>query len=194
MANVTVIQRYGEQLLVQFDDGTRKLAYPANGLWIVSSGTSGPQPGNGLINPWKDYPVTGTWEDHSTYSFGGTDYPLAYGTDIIAPASGTIVGQGWVGSAGRVTDLILDTPVERHTPPSPILMNGSYVEAQGPMVRIRFQHLAEWGNNGHVNQGDLFGCKSGASADGVDYGGDIHLHVHGYDANDNRLDWVKFAP
>ncbi|WP_146076764.1 hypothetical protein [Rathayibacter tritici] len=145
-------------------------------------------------NPWADYRITGTWREHAEYSQGGIDYPLAYGTDLVAPAAGTLrtsggsgeFAAGWVGTAGRRSILILDTPINRvlaaeSVPP----------EAAGPMVAIVVQHQAQFGSAGHKEVGEYIG-KSGASVDGNDNGGDTHLHVHGLDAQGRRVDMTKF--
>ncbi|MCP2324180.1 hypothetical protein HDA40_002687 [Hamadaea flava] len=147
-----------------------------------------------LNNPFAGWPVTGSWEDHASYSAGGTDYPLSYNTALPAPASGTLEYRGWVDSGGRRSVLWLDTPFNRVLPKSGTLMNGSSYEANGPIVGVVFQHQASVRPNGHYGQGAIVGY-SGASAspgDG-DYGGDIHLHIHGVDAAGNRVDFTKFV-
>lgn len=146
-------------------------------------------------NPWAGYPVTGSWADHGSYSAGGVDYPLGYGTTLVAPAAGTLrisggsgeFAAGWVGSAGRRSILELDAPIGRLDPAE------SYPpEAAGPMVAVVVQHQSEFGTAGPVVEGAPMGT-SGASANGADYGGDVHLHVHGLDAAGNRLDFTKFC-
>ena len=144
-----------------------------------------------MYNPYTAYRVTGTWEDHASYSEGGTDYPLGYGTPLYAPASGRLVNNGWVGSAGRRATLYLDTPVARAVPASTTVMYGGTREGTGNMHAIVFQHAKGYLGDGHYYQGDLIGF-SGASANGVNYGGDVHLHTHGLDAGGSRVDWLKF--
>jgi len=126
-------------------------------------------------NPFDISTITGTWEDHASYSLGGEDFPLAYGTTIYAPAAGTwrVTGgtgefkAGWVGSAGLRGILELTSPI-------------------GDMVAIAFQHLSDVGFAGPKaeQQGLAF---SGASANGKLRGGDVHLHVHGLTANGTRV-------
>lgn len=152
-------------------------------------------PGSGPIyNPWSSYPITGSWQDHMSYSLGGIDYPLGYGTPIAAPAAGTLhvydgsgeYQTGWVGSAGRRSILYLDQPFTRTNP---------YLEqneGSGQMVAIVFQHQSQFGVAGqHYAEGDIVGY-SGASANGSDYGGDVHLHVHGLNSAGQRVDFLNF--
>jgi hypothetical protein len=133
------------------------------------------------FNPWSGYRMSGTWQDHMSYSLGGEDYPLGYGTGLKAPASGTLrtsggsgeLAAGWIGSAGRRSILTLDQPL-------------------GEMAHIVFQHQAEFGTNGkHYNEGEILG-KSGASANGKDYGGDTHLHVHGLTSGGRRVPFTQY--
>lgn len=133
------------------------------------------------FNPWSGYRMSGTWQDHMSYSLGGEDYPLAYGTGLKAPASGTLrtsggTGEkqaGWIGSAGRRSILDLDTPI-------------------GEMASIVFQHQSEFGTHGkHYNEGEIVG-KSGASANGKDWGGDVHLHVHGLTKDGRRVPFTQY--
>jgi hypothetical protein len=70
-------------------------------------------------NPWSGYRISNSWAGHMSYSLGGEDYPLAYGTALKAPAAGTLrtsggsgeFAAGWIGSAGRRSILMLDTPI-----------------------------------------------------------------------------------
>lgn len=143
-------------------------------------------------NPYEGWPVTGTWLEHLSYSLGGTDYPLGYGTNLPAPGTGTLrtsggLGEfaaGWVGSAGRRAILTLDTPVKRQ-------IAAQSQEGSGDMVAVVFQHASEYNAAGRYSAGEIIG-KSGASADGVNYGGDIHLHIHGLNAAGQRVDFTKY--
>jgi hypothetical protein len=132
-------------------------------------------------NPWSGYRMTGTWQDHMSYSLGGEDYPLGYGTALAAPASGTLrtsggsgeKAAGWIGSAGRRSILDLDQPI-------------------GEMASIVFQHQSAFGTHGkHYDEGETLGW-SGASANGKDYGGDVHLHVHGLTADGRRVPFTQY--
>lgn len=137
-----------------------------------------------VYNPFAGWPVTGTWLGHLSYSDGGTDYPLGYNTDLPAPAAGTLQNHGMVGSAGRRATLWLDTPVARQ-------VAAETREGAGPMVGIVFQHAASYNAERHYSAGEIIG-KSGASANGSDYGGDVHLHIHGVNAAGQRVDFTKF--
>lgn len=125
-------------------------------------------------NPFVGWRITGTWEDHMSYSLGGTDYPLPYGTALPAPAAGVLrtsggrgeFAAGWVGSAGRRSILTLDTPIR-------------------DVVAVVFQHQSVFGVPGHYEERETCGW-SGASASGRDWGGDIHLHIHCLTADGRR--------
>lgn len=197
MPVVTKIQEYGNLLKVIYDDETVALAYPtAGGLWIVSESATVGTPTGEIYNPWSAYTISGTWLNHDGYSAGGIDYPLNYGTDVLAPADGTYrisggSGQllaGWVGSAGRRTILELNEPFPRVMP-----RETQPPEGTGALIAIVFQHLSTFGTAGTYSKGDVL-CQSGASANGLDYGGDTHLHVHGVDTTGNRVDFLKFIP
>ena len=195
------IQESGNGLVILMDDGSKIFTIPLpGGLWRVA-GSPGDAPAVGTIyNPWGSS-LTGTWEDHASYSAGGSDWGLAYGTNILAPSAGilhTAGGSGEfacgnVGSAGRRSILYLDTPIPRIVAKSSTLMNGSTYEGDGPMTHIVFQHQSAMGANmEYYNQGDVCGY-SGASANGSDYGGDTHLHVHGLQSDGTRVDFMKFV-
>lgn len=129
-----------------------------------------------MHNPFGKWPVTGTWAAHMSYSLGGEDYPTPYGYEFEAPASGILRTSGgsgewkagWVGTAGRRSILSLDTPVR-------------------DLVAVVFQHQSRFGREGHYDEGDP-GCGwTGASAGGVDWGGAVHMHWHGLNAQGQRL-------
>ena len=137
-----------------------------------------------MYNPFSGYRITGTWANHMSYSLGGIDYPLGYGTPLRAPASGTLrisggTGEraaGLIGSAGRRSILTLDKPILG-------------------LVAIVFQHQSAFGTPKHYDEGEILGW-SGASTvvGGVvrEYGGDIHLHTHGLHADGHRVDWLGY--
>lgn len=155
-------------------------------------------PSNGvdLYNPWKNVPVSGTWENHMSYSLGGIDLPLAYNTPLKAPANGTLhinggsgeYAAGVVGSAGRRAILYLDKKFPRKKA-------RGIREGEGPMVAVVLQHLAKFGRAKHYNKGDIIGY-SGASAvvGGVldDYGSDVHLQVHGLNRSGSRVNFFNY--
>lgn len=202
MPNIQLAHVIGSMLRIQYDDGTTDFGYN-NGLgqWVFGSDTidTTPDPGapagsGAIYNPWASYTISGTWADHMSYSLGGIDYPLSYGTKIYAPASGTLhtsggsgeYQAGWVGSAGRRSILYLDTDVAR------VATTMEQGEGTGPMHAIVFQHQSQFGTDGaHYTMGSACGL-SGASANGDNYGGDTHLHVHGLTAGGNRVDFLNF--
>ena len=203
MGNVTSIRELGNQLLVSLDDGTSLMAFPTpGGLWIVAAPPvvipPDPEPTGGLIDWWTasyGQGSFGDWESHASYSRGGTDWSLPYGTVLKAPAAGTIVNYTNSDAAGLKTILILDVAVARKLPASNTLMNGVYREdPTAPARAFVAQHLSAQGYEGHVNQGQPF-CVSGNSA-GPGSTGDTHLHAQllaGTTIDDRRLDFMKFV-
>lgn len=145
-----------------------------------------------MRNPFAAWKPSGTWEEHASYSEGGTDYPTPYGTSVASPASGTLRYDDWKGTAGRRATLLLDTPAPRVAPRSTTVMLGGGREAEGPMVAIVFQHLSAAPVERWYAEGAADMVRTGASASGKDWGGDVHMHVHGLDAVGRRLDFTKF--
>jgi hypothetical protein len=214
IAGLTInkIQQLGNQYLVRLSNGATVYCVPTMGeIWIAAANSftdvvTPPEPE--IYNPWGNM-RTGhldDWESHASYSAGGDDWGLAYGTDILAPAAGILRsanqgsgefqtgGSPQVGSAGRRSHLVLDSAFPRIVAKSATLMNGASYEADGPITHIVFQHQSAMGVDGaHFNKGDVIG-QSGASADGSDYGGDTHLHVHGLQSSGARVDFIKFVP
>ena len=200
------IRTFGNQLLILMSDDTEFLANPAGGsFWVVGGYASAPvepEPGDGSIfNPWgvgRGDPLDG-WESHASYSGGGYDWSgfsgLVYGSDLVAPAAGTLrtsggsgeYAAGDIGSAGLRSILILDTPVARVKPKSTTLMSGGTREADGPMAAIVFQHQSAFGVAKHYEKAEANLGKVGDSGNNV-----THLHVHGLDAAGNRVDFTKF--
>lgn len=107
MVNATHIQKYGNQLAVLFDDGTRKLAYQSlGGMWVISGtggGTTPPPTGDwqwpidinacSVTDPygWRTDPITGDPEFHAGIDFSNGSF---LGTPIWAAADGTVVQIG----------------------------------------------------------------------------------------------------
>lgn len=144
-----------------------------------------------MYNPWTGWSITGSWEGHRGYSEGGTDWPLPYGTELRAVASGRLKSNGWAGSAGRRATLHFDQAVGRVKPRSSTLMNGWYIEHDCDMVAFVYQHAKGYLGDGRYEQGALVGF-SGASANLDDWGGDVHLHGHGLCEHGGRVDFTKF--
>lgn len=201
MADVVSMQPFGNQMIVNMSDGSKLTAYPTVGsLWIVKGSTGTPPvdpPTSDLYNPYGSLSFEGGWENHASYSRGGSDFPYGMGTAVLAPAAGTISNQGWTDAAGRKAMLTFTTEYVRKVAPSGTLMNGVYTESVGPMRALMIQHLSAWVPDGPVAKGAVIGY-SGASANPIDgeIGGDIHLHVHGLETpfiGGNRLDFMKFV-
>jgi hypothetical protein len=126
----------------------------------------------------------GTWADHLARTNGlrgGEDYPLAYGTTLPAPAAGrlqTLGGFGEfqaganMGSAGRRSVLYLDAAIS-------------------DVVAVVFQHQSVMNAAAQYAEGVSVGL-SGASANGNDYGGDTHLHIHCLTASGVRRQFTRY--
>jgi hypothetical protein len=209
MAYPSRIMDIGNGMLkILFDDGTTQLARQAlGGMWYTEyRGLGGPigggggNPGNGSnVNPYgPGVPARDDWESHASYSAGGWDFSggaLSYGNPIPSPAAGNLrtsggsgeFAAGDIGSAGLRSILELTSPVARVLPKSGTLMNGSTREADGPMVAIVFQHQSRFADPGPKAQLETVGYV-GDSGNNV-----THLHIHGLDADGNRVDWMKFV-
>lgn len=201
MAKVTALQEFGNLIKVLFDDGTSQLAYPTPLArnWVVAPAGSVTPPESPLIDyAFDDWGISfeGDWEWHSSYSRGGTDYPMGMNTPIKAPASGTLVNYGNTDAAGLKSILIFDTPVARVTPASSTLMNGVYRETDAgaaPAASYVIQHLNSQVAEGHYNQGEVIGYSGNTAGSST---GQIHLHAHllaGTTIDDRRMDIRKFV-
>lgn len=133
-----------------------------------------------MYNPFASYGISGDWASHLSYSLGGTDYPLSWGTDIKAPASGTLrtsggsgeYRAGWVSSAGRRSILTLDTPIRN-------------------LVALVFQHQSAFGENGkHYDQGAVLGVSGDSGF--TEHDATDHLHIHGLTAGGMRLQFETY--
>jgi hypothetical protein len=81
---------------------------------------------------------------------------------------------GQVGSAGRRSILELDRPIR-------------------DVVAVVVQHQSAYGDNGrHYSEGESAIGWSGASANGSDWGGDVHLHVHCLTASGARRKFTDY--
>lgn len=195
MANVTHVQKMGNQMVVLFDDGTRKIAYPTpSGIWVVGGG-DGPPPTGDLIDYYSaDWGISGDWEAHWDYSRGGTDNPMPNGTGIKAPASGTLVNYPNTDGAGLKSILIFDTTKPRKLPASNTLMNGVYRETDAgsaPAASWVVQHLQSQMPEAHYNQGDVIAVSNNT---GSTTGPHLHHHLlAGTTIDDRRMDFMKFV-
>jgi len=171
MGNPTAVQRYGNHLAVIMDDGTRQLAYAANGdFWRITGGTGSPvDPGGGgpgpgataVIFPCAEHRVSDSFDVHRNRNppspNPGTDYEAAYGSDF------------WSVSAGVVTDI-----------------DPTFDGSGGRMVHVDhddgtgadYLHLSVIGVTvgQRVAQGEVMG-KTGASGFNSDHGYGAHLHI-----------------
>lgn len=177
MAAVILVRTFGNNLMVEMDDGSQLLAVPTGGsLWRVTANTGGGiDPGDGSLidnilpgHVFAEGSLLADWQWHldNANNRGGSDLNYAYGEPIYAPGAGTL-SHFDVEDVGQVIKLVLDVPAIRTKP------QFAY-DQLGPMVAVWFQHTSESAPDGHVNQGDYIG-KGG---DGYgDY--PTHLHVHG---------------
>lgn len=145
-------------------------------------------------NPFSGWRTTGSWADHASYSQGGIDKPLPYGTALPAAASGTLrtkggtgeFAAGKIGSAGLRSILELDTPLKRRIAASP----GLPPEGSGDCVAIVYQHQSRFGDERHYDERQTLGWSG--DSDGTSDGGDTHLHWHGLNAQGQRVNIESF--
>lgn len=171
MANVTQLQKVGNQIAVLFDDGSRLLAVPTgSSLYIVSAtgGVTPPDPGHGIvIYPTIQHTVVdfdGSFVGHQSRTppsvNPGSDYaPLAIGSDVYAVADGVVTDSdnSNAGSGGRTVHI-------DHT----ALGTGSDYLHLSDATIVTVGQL--------VTQGQVI-AKSGASGFGSDNGYGAHLHI-----------------
>lgn len=188
MANVKMLQEFGNQIAVLFDDGTRQLAYPTQGgLWMIGTpstrggdtGGTGPYtpPGGpyAVIFPCAEHRVSDTFQDHVNRGSvnPGTDYIAAWGSQVWSVADGIVTDGNNAdisGSGGRVMHIDHD--------------DGSGAD---------YLHLSsiDIAVGTHVLQGAPI-AHSGASGFGSEhyYGAHLHIsyrpnHNHGYGGTGN---------
>jgi murein DD-endopeptidase MepM/ murein hydrolase activator NlpD len=194
MAKLTHIQTLGNQLKAIFDDGTSAIGYPTpTGMWVVSGGGTTPPPtGEDLVDFWTpDFTITEVWDEHASYSHGGTDWGMPVGTPLKASAPGNIRNFPNIDGAGLKTMLQFDGAYERKIAASTVLMNGDYYEnPTATAVSQMFQHMSSQITEKHVETGDVIGY-SGNTGDSTG----PHLHMHllaGDEVGSDRLDFMKF--
>lgn len=148
--------------------------------------------GGRLWDPWAGnvMPWNWNWNQHKANSAngeGGQDFDLSYGTALQSPGTGILVDGGdEAGSPsapgrGQWTKLVLDVPVERN----PVPLGTS--EPDGPLVSVAFQHQSRKGSLGaRYSPGQVLGYSGNS--------GNVpaHLHVHGFNADGSRVDFMKY--
>lgn len=169
MGNPVAVQRYGNQLAVLMDDGTRQLAYPSGGeLWRIT-GASAPPPDTGgggvppgataVIFPCAEHRVSDTYQDHIARGSvnPGTDYIAAYGSDFWSVANGVVtdIDTSNDGSGGRMVHVDNDDGT-----------GADYLHLSVISVSV----------GQRVTQGQSMG-KTGASGFNSDHGYGAHLHI-----------------
>lgn len=95
LKHITVL---GNNLLAEFEDGTKQIAYATgNSIWLAGSGGNPPDPeppvDGDFIWPSDFNPTTYFW--HS-----GLDFPDGYGTPVPVIANGTVTQAGWSSISG----------------------------------------------------------------------------------------------
>lgn len=125
MAEIKNIQEYGNQLVVVFDDGSKKLAYPtSNGIYLISGQEEPPSPppegaGN-FIWPFPLNLVTSEYGPRNGRLHAGIDFgngaANVSGTAIKASAAGKVIIANKTNSHGGYGNaVVLDHGGGRHT-------------------------------------------------------------------------------
>jgi murein DD-endopeptidase MepM/ murein hydrolase activator NlpD len=110
MANPLNIRALGNNLMLTFDDDTKRIAYATtNGVWLISSGTGTTDPGGGGDGTfmWPLDPASTSSEygprDGGAGSFHeGIDLAPAYGTNIACAGAGTVETDEWHSNFGNL--------------------------------------------------------------------------------------------
>jgi len=125
MAEIKNIQEYGNQLVVVFDDGSKKIAYPtANGIYLISGQQEPPTPppvgaGN-FIWPFPLTEVTSEFGPRNGRLHAGIDFGRGAsnqpGTAIKASGAGRVIIANKTNSHGGYGNaVVLDHGGGRHT-------------------------------------------------------------------------------
>lgn len=127
-----------------------------------------------IVDPFTGrYEVSGTWNDHMSYSQGGIDFKMGVGTSLPACMAGTVEHIPDNGTGGR-TIVIRDGSGWS----SWYLHLSGYVAANGSKVKI----------------GDTIAKSGGArGADGAGSSTGPHLHWHLVNPSGQRVDPQKYA-
>jgi murein DD-endopeptidase MepM/ murein hydrolase activator NlpD len=163
MANVKHVAQVGNQMKVQFDDGTSKMAYPTSGgIWIVSgNNSSGPSEGN-FIWPFSTDTVSSEYGPRSGGSGSfheGIDLAPGAGSNIPCSGDGVVETNELHPNFGNLC----------------IVFHGTI---DGKDIRTLYAHrqtLAGLQVGDNVIQGAILG-KVGNT--GVSFGAHLHFETH----------------
>lgn len=174
MADIANIQEYGNQLVVVFSDGTKKMAYPtSNGIYLITgAGETPPEPGNGFIWPFPLNLVTSEFGPRNGRLHAGIDFGNGIanvsGADIKASGAGRVIIANKTNSHGGYGNaVVLDHGKGRHT----LYGHMRFLPGGGADVSVNV------GDN--VVQGQRLG---GVGQTGASQGNHLHFetHVDGY--------------
>ena len=143
MPEISSIQQYGNQLLVQYDDGTNALAYPTvTDVWlmgVIPTGGGGGAAGIswpfGLAYVVSEFgPRNGSFHEGMDFSGG----PATLGHAMPAAGAGTVVLSQWYGGYGNCVIIdhgafdgkTLTTLYGHMQAPSPMVVGQSVTKAQ----------------------------------------------------------------
>lgn len=122
MANIKNIQEYGNQLVVMFDDGSKKMAFPtSNGVWLISGATDTPDPGGAVYAwPFSLNLVTSEFGQRNGRLHAGMDFGNGIanisGTSIPAAGAGKVIVANKTNSHGGYGNaVVIDHGGGRHT-------------------------------------------------------------------------------
>lgn len=161
--------RYGNQLALLMDDGSKQLAVPTQGdVWIITrQGTTPPPPSGGgggggtyaVIFPCAEHRISDDFAAHVARGSvnPGTDYIASYGSDFWSVADGTVtdIDTSNDGSGGRMVH------VDHTDGTGADYLHLSLIEVNVGQMVAQGQHMG----------------KTGASGFNSDHGYGAHLHI-----------------
>lgn len=124
MADIANIQEYGNQLVVVFSDGTKKMAYPtSSGVYLITGAGEGPPPNPETGDFMWPFPldlVTSEFGPRNGKLHAGMDFGKGAanvsGSDIKAAGAGRVIIANKVnGHGGYGNAVVLDHGGGRHT-------------------------------------------------------------------------------
>lgn len=175
MAEPTHVQKYGNQLAVLLDDGTRRLAYPTGvGLWIVSGG-GGTTPPDGewrwpfplsLVSPANEF-QTPSRPTHNGMDFSGGE--ASDGSPTPSAGAGTVVVANDTESYGGYGNAVV--------------VDHGNVGPTGQRVFILYGHMKSPGPAVNVGDSVTTGQNLGPVGNtGGSFGSHCHFEIR-YDVN-----------